>query len=316
MTRYVLGRLAAAVAVLIALSLLSFLMVRLIPGDPVANVINTATASAEQIAEVRARLGLDRPWLEQYFTWLGGLLTGQMGMSLTQPIPISEQVAARLPVTLELALLGTLFSILIGFPLGVAAAIHRGRWPDIAIRTGSFILIAAPVFVIAALIVLVNSTTLKLPLLTYTSWATDPVGHLGTLLVPGLLLGVPMGAVLARYIRNALLDTLDQDFIRTARAKGASPRRLALKHGLRNAMIPVITVLGAQLAVLVGGTIVIENVFVLPGMGTALISAINTTDYPTIQTLIVILGALYVLINLVVDLSYPLFDPRVRLVSR
>jgi len=311
--RYITGRVFAALAVLFALSLLCFFIVRLIPGDPVANIINTDSASPEQIAAIREQLGLNRPWPEQYLSWLWGLLIGQMGPSLTQPVMIQELVATRLPVTLELALIGSITSIIVGISLGVTAAIWRNKLPDILIRSLSFVSIAAPLFIVATLVVFLNSITLQLPLLAYRTWEQDPVAHFTSLLVPGLLLGIPMGAFLARYVRNSLLDLLEQDFIRTARAKGASSTRIVFRHALRNCMIPVVTVIGAQFALLVGGTIIIENVFVLPGLGSALISAVNSTDYPVIQTLVIILGAFYVFINLLVDLCYPLIDPRVRL---
>lgn len=313
MLRYITGRIFAALAVLFVLSLLCFFIVRLIPGDPVANIINTDSATPEQIEAIREQLGLNRPWLEQYLSWLGGLLSGQMGPSLTQPVMIQQLVGTRLPVTLELALIGSVTSIIVGVFLGVMAAIWRGRPADVFIRSLSFVSIAAPLFILATLVVFVNSLTFQLPLLAYRTWDQDPAAHFMSLLVPGLLLGIPMGAFLARYVRNSLIDLLEQDFIRTARAKGASSARVVFRHALRNCMIPVVTVIGAQFAMLVGGTIIIENVFVLPGIGSALISAVNSTDYPVIQTLVIILGAFYVVINLLVDLCYPLIDPRVRL---
>ncbi|WP_336661986.1 ABC transporter permease [Leucobacter sp. USHLN154] len=316
MLRYIAGRLAASIGVLFALSILCFLIVRLIPGDPVANIVDTDSATPEQIAAIREQLGLNRPWPEQYLTWLGGLLTGNLGRSLTMPVLLQEQVASRLPVTIELALIATVIAVLFGLTFGTAAAFWRGRVPDVSIRALAFLLISLPEFIAATFVVVVNSFTLRLPLLGYQSWEQSATGHLASLLVPGMLLGLGSGAVLTRYVRNSLLDALDQDYIRTARAKGASQLRLVFGHALRNSLIPVVTVVGTTMALLIGGTIVVENVFTLPGMGTALIAAMNTSDYPAIQSYVVILGAFYVLINLLVDLSYPLIDPRVRLVKK
>ena len=316
MLRYIVGRIAAAIGVLFALSILCFLIVRLIPGDPVANVVDTDSATPEQIEAIREQLGLNRPWIEQYLSWLGGLLTGNPGSSLTMPVLLQEQVAARLPVTIELAFIATIVAVIFGLCFGIAAAYWRGRVPDVSIRAPAFLLMSLPEFIAATFVVVVNSFTLQLPLLGYQSWEQSPSGHVMSLLVPGILLGLASGAVLTRYVRNSLIDALDQDYIRTARAKGASQLRLVFRHALRNSMIPVVTVVGTTLALLIGGTIVIENVFTLPGMGTALITAMNTSDYPAIQTYVVILGAFYVLINLLVDLSYPLIDPRVRLVKK
>lgn len=314
--RYIAGRVAAAVAVLIALSVLCFLIVRLIPGDPVANIVNSNSATPEHIASIRAQLGLDRPWPEQYLTWLGGLLTGNLGRSLTLPVLLQDQVATRLPVTIELAVIGTIVAVIFGLSFGTASAYWRGRVPDVSIRAVAFILLALPEFIAATLVVVVNSLTLRLPLLGYVPWEQSPTKNIMSLLVPGIVLGLTSGAVLTRYVRSSLLDALDQDYIRTARAKGASHLRLVFAHALRNSMIPVVTVIGTSLALLIGGTVVIENVFSLPGMGTALITAMNTSDYPAIQSYVVILGAFYVVINLLVDVSYPLIDPRVRLVKK
>jgi peptide/nickel transport system permease protein len=311
---YLLKRSATALLVLITLSVLVFSLVRWIPGDPVASFVDPNNPDPEQIAAIRHSLGLDRSWLAQYGSWISEAVRGNFGHSITQPYSVGEQIRSRLPVSVELGVLATLFGVLLGVPAGVASAVWRGRLPDLVFRIGSFAFLAIPAFVFGTFVLLVNSQTLRLRLIGYVPFSQDPLANLQRMVVPSLLLGLGLAALVCRYVRGTLLDTLGQDYIRTGRSKGASPARLVIRHALRNALIPVTTIVGVQLAALVGGTVVIENVFALPGMGNLLITAITTTDYPTIQASILVIGALYVAINLVVDLLYPLVDPRIRVV--
>lgn len=316
MLRYIGTRLLSALFVLFVLSVLVFSMVRVIPGDPLAGFADPANPDPAALDELRHELGLDRPWYVQYFVWLGGVLHGDLGQAITVPGAVSDLIAERLPLSLTLAVLATLFGVLMGVPAGVLAATRWRTASDHVVRGSSFVLLATPPFVLGTVLILINSLTTRLPLVGYTGAADDPVQAFGVLLLPALLIGLVLAAIIARYTRGALLDTLGQDFVRTARAKGASSRRLVGRHALRNALIPVTTVVGIELASLVGGTVVIEAVFALPGMGSLLLTGIRSSDYPIIQATVLLIGAVYVVINLVVDLLYPLIDPRVRVHTR
>ena len=312
MAKYLAKRLGAALLVLFALSLLSFGMVRMMPGDPALQYLNIENPDPNQLDEIRAELGLDQPWYIQYGEWLGGVVTGDFGSSLTKSQEIGSLLADRFPVSLQLAVIAVLVGLLIGLPSGVISAVRQGTPLDALIRGSSFLALSIPAFAIGAVLIMVNALTLKLPLIGYTPWETDPIGSILSLLAPALVLSLAMSAVVSRYSRGTVLDTLSQDYIRTARSKGVPTGRIVRGHALRNALIPVTTVVGIQLAALIGGTVVIENVFAIPGMGSMLIEAINSSDYPTIQASVLVLGACFVLINLVVDLLYPVIDPRVR----
>lgn len=315
MTRYILSRALSSLLVLFVLSVLVFSMVRIIPGDPLAAFVDPASPDPAKLDALRNELGLDQPWYTQYFVWLGGVLRGDFGQAITMPGNVSDLVAARLPLSLTLAVLATVFAVVLGIPAGVLAATRWRRLSDNLVRGSSFVLLATPPFVLGTVLILVNSLTLKLPLVGYAGAAGDPLRAIGVLILPALLIGIVLAAVVARYTRGTLLDTLGQDFVRTARAKGAPPGRLVIRHALRNALIPVTTVVGIELAALVGGTVVIEAVFALPGMGSLLLTGIRSSDYPIIQAAVLLIGAVYVLINFIVDLVYPLIDPRVRVHS-
>jgi len=310
--KYLAKRLGAALLVLFALSLLSFGMVRMMPGDPALQYLNIENPDPNQLDEIRAELGLDQPWYIQYGEWLGGVVTGDFGSSLTKSQEIGSLLADRFPVSLQLAVIAVLVGLLIGLPSGVISAVRQGTPLDALIRGSSFLALSIPAFATGAVLIMVNALTLKLPLIGYTPWESDPIGSILSLLAPALVLSLAMSAVVSRYSRGTVLDTLSQDYIRTARSKGVPTGRIVRGHALRNALIPVTTVVGIQLAALIGGTVVIENVFAIPGMGSMLIEAINSSDYPTIQASVLVLGACFVLINLVVDLLYPVIDPRVR----
>lgn len=312
MTRYIISRVLSSLFVLFVLSVLVFSMVRIIPGDPLSAFADPSNPDPAALDALRAELGLDQPWLTQYFVWLMGVLQGDFGRAITVPSEVSTLIAARLPLSLTLAVMATVFGTVIGIPAGVLAATRWRRAPDNTVRGMSFVLLATPPFVLGTVLILVNSLTLRLPLVGLAGASGDPVKMLGVLVLPALLIGLVLAAIVARYTRGTLLDTLGQDFVRTARAKGASPSRLVGRHALRNALIPVTTVIGIELAALVGGTVVIETVFALPGMGSLLLTGIRSSDYPIIQATVLLIGAVYVLINFIVDLVYPLIDPRVR----
>lgn len=312
MINFIVRRLVTAVFLLIVLSLLVFAMVRLMPGDPAAQYLGESNQDPEALAAIRQELGLDRPVLVQYFAWVGGMLTGNFGISLTRPFDIGAQIGIRLPASVQLAVLAIIIANLIGIPAGALAAIRSGKLTDTTIRVLSFIALSVPPFVLAAVIIAVNSQTMGLNLVGYTPLFANPFESIVRMLIPATVLALSISAIFARYTRNTLLDTLGEPFIRTARAKGASSSRIVFRHSLRNALVPVSTVVGIQLGTLIGGTIIVEVIFSIPGMGSLLLEAINSTDYPTIQACVMVLGALYILINLVVDVMYPIIDPRIQ----
>lgn len=316
MTRYIISRVLSSLFVLFVLSVLVFSMVRIIPGDPLAAFADPANPDPAALAALRSELGLDQPWITQYFVWLLGVVQGDFGAAITVPGEVSDLIAARLPLSLGLAVLATIFGVVMGIPAGVLAATRWRRPSDHIVRGSSFVLLATPPFVLGTVLILINSLTLRLPLVGYSGAASDPMRALGVLILPAFLIGLVLAAIIARYTRGTLLDTLGQDFVRTARAKGASSQRLVVRHALRNALIPVTTVVGIELAALVGGTVVIEAVFALPGMGSLLLTGIRASDYPIIQATVLLIGAVYVVINFIVDLIYPLIDPRVRVHTR
>lgn len=316
MARYILTRVLSSLFVLFVLSVLVFSMVRIIPGDPLAAFADPANPDPAALDALRTKLGLDRPWITQYFVWLFGVLRGDFGAAITIPGSVSSLIAARLPISITLAVLATLFGVIMGIPAGILAATRWRKPSDNIVRGTSFVLLATPPFVLGTVLILVNSLTLRLPLVGFSGAGNDPLRTIGVLILPALLIGLVLAAIIARYTRGTLLDTLGQDFVRTARAKGASPGRLVGRHALRNALIPVTTVVGIELAALVGGTVVIEAVFAIPGVGSLLLTGIRSSDYPIIQATVLLIGAVYVLINFIVDLVYPLIDPRVRVHAR
>lgn len=312
MTGFLLRRGLRALAVLLVLSLLISGLTHLVPGDP-ATMIAGEQGSPELRAQIRAQLGFDRPFLTQYLDWLGRALHGDLGSSLLDSRPVAPMIADRLPVSLQLALMATVLALLWGVTAGILAAAYRGRALDGLLNGGAFVGVAAPPFVVGALLVLVVSTTVPTwPVLSYVPFADDPVRNLQAMLLPAFVLSIPFGAALCRYLRSSIVEVQDQDFMRTAAAKGASRRRMILRHATRNALVPLLTATGLQFGVLVGGTVIIEQVFGLPGLGSLIVNAIGQHDFAVVQAAILTLGATYVSLNLLVDLLYPVVDPRIR----
>jgi peptide/nickel transport system permease protein len=312
---FILRRIGSALIVLFLLSLMVFAMVRVMPGDPAAALVDPTHPDPKVIAQIHHELGLDKPWPTQYFTWLFDVLRGNFGNSLTKPYGVLELLGHRLPVSLELAIYAAVLGILIGIPAGVLSARRVNGIPDIVARALTFVFIATPPFALGTMLILVNSLTLRIKMTGYVPLTEDPIGNLTVMFWPALLLGLVFASVLARYLRGTLLETFMDDYSRTARAKGALPSRIVWRHSLRNALTPVLTIGGIELAALVGGTVVIESVFSLPGIGTALVDAIRASDYTVIQAGVLLLGVVYIVINLVVDLLYPVVDPRIRVAS-
>ena len=313
MIAYVVRRLIGLVISLFLVSILVFLAMRVLPGDP-AQVMLGMEAEPETLARLRQDLGLDRPLPIQYAAWARGLLTGDLGESLQYGVPIGELVASRLAVTVPLAGLAVAIAVLIGIPLGLFAATRRGRLGDYGVMLLSQLGLAVPAFWLGILLILVFAVRLGwLSSGGFVPWSESALGALRSLFLPALALGAIRAAVVARLSRAAMLDVLHQDYLRTARGKGLSERVVLWKHALRNALLPVVTSIGMQFAALLAGTIIIENVFYLPGLGRFAFQAISQRDLPVVQDIVLLIAALVVGVNLLVDLGCALLDPRVRL---
>jgi peptide/nickel transport system permease protein len=314
MLRLVLTRLADLLLVLFGVSVIVFLMIRLIPGDAVAIMLGANTeVTPDRIAELRARIGLDRPLLEQYAAWAGAMLKGDLGTSLWTGRPVAGEILVHLWPTLELTLLALLLGGLLAVPAGCLMAQSRGRAADVAMRIGAIAGLTIPSFWLGIVLILVLSVVAPgFASLGYVPFTDDPAGNLQRMALPALALALPILANLSRLVRSAMLDALGQDYIRTARAKGAPERRVVYRHALRNALIPFVTSLGIQAGYLLGGAIVVEQVFAIPGLGRLILGAIAERNYPLIQATILVVTAGFAAVNCAVDLLYGLIDPRVR----
>ena len=312
MGRFLAGRLAATLPVMGVVAVIVFLLLRLAPGDPAAILAGDA-ASPEQIAAIRARLGLDQPMPEQFATWIGRLLHGDLGTSIISNKPVAALILDRMEPTLALAATTILFAVLVAVPLGVVAAWRHNTWIDRAVMALSVAGFSVPVFVLGYLLIFGFAMNLRwLPVQGYVPIADGVWPFLSRLILPTLTLSVIYIALIARTTRSSVLEVLGEDYIRTARAKGIAEARVLRRHALRNAAIPVISVIGLGIALLISGVVVTESVFNLPGLGRLTVDAVLARDYPVIQGVILLFSALYVLINLAIDLSYLLFDPRIR----
>lgn len=314
MGAYLARRLLATALTLLGVSLLVFGMVRLIPGTIVEQLLGQAAmGSPEVLASFRRFFGLDRPVYLQYVDWLGAVLRGDLGVSWLSGKPVLALFLERLPVSAELALLAVGWSLLLGVPLGTASAVWRGGVRDGAIRVVATLGLSLPAFWQGTVLILLFSIYLGwMPSLQWVSLARNPGANLATMALPALTLGTATAAMITRMSRSSMLDVLGREYIRTARAKGVSERSVTFHHALRNALIPVVTVAGVQLGYIVGGIVVVEDVFTLPGVGRLLLDAIFQRDYPVVQGVILLLGAIFMTLNLVVDLLYAALDPRLR----
>jgi len=309
---YVARRVLLALLTLWGVTFVVFALVRLMPGDAVVALLQDY-AYAKDVAEMRHTLGLDRPIPVQYADWLGGVLHGDLGDSLRSKTPIAAELGNRIPVTLELGLLGMLVGLLIAVPVGVLSAVKQHHWGDYAARALAIGMLAIPGFWLGTLVVTLPSIWFKwTPPLIYTRFTSDPVRNLGIVIVPAVILGLGLSGTLLRLTRAQMLEVLRQDYVRTAQAKGLRAGAVVLRHALRNALIPIVTLIGLQVSILIGGSVVLEQIFVLPGMGRYLLEAIQYRDYPVIQALNLLFAAAIILSNLVVDLAYGWLDPRVR----
>jgi peptide/nickel transport system permease protein len=317
---FVTRRLLITVPLLLVISFAVFSMVLLLPGDPALTLAGGAhAATAAKVAQIRRQLHLNDGFFAQYGLWLSHVLRGNLGHSLFTPASVpSANVATAIrihfPVTLSIAAGGMVVAVLIGLPTGIVAGLRPRSWADRIVTAVSSVGVAVPDFWLAMLLVIFLAIHLHLlPPLGYTPFATSPLSWFQHLLLPWLALGFGGAATVARQIRGSLIDTLDQDYMRTALAKGLSPVRIVGKHALKNAVSPVVTIVGIQFGYLLGGTFIIENIFSLPGIGTYMIQAIDTKDLPVVQGVALLTATTFVLVNLVVDVIYAYLNPKVRL---
>jgi peptide/nickel transport system permease protein len=310
--RYLAGRLLVALPSLLIASLIVFTLPRLIPGDAVALMLEE-NAYARDLDELRAKLGLDRPLHVQYVEWVGRVIRGDLGESLWTRRPIREELGRRLPVTLELGLLATAFAVLIAVPVGLVSAVRQDTLRDYLARSAAILGLSVPGFWLATLAIVLPALWWGWrPATGFTEFGEAPLLHLGQFVLPAAILGLASAAGLMRLTRGMLLEVLRQDYVRTAWAKGLRQPAVVLKHSLKNALIPVVTVLGIQLAQIVGGAVIIETIFGFPGMGRFLVEAITHRDYPVIQGVNLVVVSVIILVNLAVDALYAVLDPRIR----
>ncbi|MDH4619548.1 ABC transporter permease [Brevibacillus sp. AY1] len=311
--RFYIRKLATLLSTVLLVSVITFLVFQILPGDP-AEIVLGVDADPHQLAELRKTMGLDRPVAERYASWVTDTVTGDFGTSLRYQRPVADIVAERLPVTLSLSVMSVGLTLLIGLPLGIYIARKDGQLSSMLLSVFTQLGLAVPSFWLGFILILVFSVTFKLfPTYGYVPWSEDPVGAFKSMFLPSLALAIPGIAVVIRYLRNTLLDQFRMDYVRTARSKGLREKSIMYRHILRNSLIPVLTIVGLLIADTLGGSIVVENVFALPGLGNLLITSIGTRDLPLLQTLVLYIAIIVVLINFVVDILYKVIDPRIRL---
>ena len=333
MFQFILRRLGMVIPTFIGVSILAFSLIHLIPGDPVTVMGGERGFSDEQRAEIEAMLGIDKPFLQQYFIYISNVVRGDLGTSFVTREPVMDEFLTLFPATIELTFFAALFSISVGLTLGIIAAVKRGSFFDHTVMTISLAGYSMPIFWWGLLLILLVSVQLDLTpvagridvmfwvdevtgFMIIDAWLSGEEGAvksaLAHLILPSIVLGTIPMAVIARMTRSSMLEVLGEDYIRTARAKGLSPTRLVLKHGLRNALIPVVTVIGLQVGTLLSGAILTETIFAWPGIGKWLVEAIGRRDYPVVQGGLLIIATIIIVINLLVDLMYGIINPRVR----
>jgi len=312
MWSYLLKRILAVIPVLLVVAIIVFLMLRLTPGDPASNLAGDA-ATSEDIAKLRVDLGLEEPLPVQFGIYISNLLRGDFGESYYYKRPVISMVADGVGPTLSLAFFTIVLACIIAVPLGTLAAYRQGTWLDRFVMGFSVVGFSVPVFVIGYVLIYIFSVKLSwFPVQGYQPLSEGVGGWAYRLILPSMALSVIFVALIARMTRTSVLEVLNEDYIRTARAKGLSQRRILLKHALRNAAVPIVTIIGIAIAILISGVVVTESVFAIPGLGLLTLDAIQGRDYPTVQALIVLFSVVYVGINLFIDLIYTLLDPRIR----
>ncbi|MDP8908449.1 MAG: ABC transporter permease [Chloroflexota bacterium] len=309
---YILRRLLTMIPVLLLVSVLVFSLIHLIPGDPAVSILGEE-ATPQAVAALRAKLGLDQPIPVQYAKWLGSVLRGDLGRSIRSNQPVSEAIAERLPVTVELAILSIAISLSIAIPAGIVAAMRRNSVLDAGSTFLALLGVSLPNFFLAILLILVFGVQLQvLPPFGYQPITQGLGGNLQRMILPAITLGTALAAIVTRMMRSSLLEVLDQDYIRTARAKGLREGRMIQAHALKNALMPVVTIVGLQIGGLLGGAIITESIFVLPGIGRLLVDAIFQRDFPLVQGVVLFVSLAFLFSNFAVDIAYAYLDPRIR----
>jgi peptide/nickel transport system permease protein len=312
MWSFIFRRLLATIPVILVVAIFVFLMLRLTPSDPAA-IIAGDNANAEQVAAIRKQLGLDEPMVTQFFIWGGKILTGDLGESFFFKKTVASLIADRVQPTVSLAIFTMLLAILIAVPIGVLAAAKQGTWIDRLVMGFSVAGFSIPVFVIGYLLIYVFAIQLQvLPVQGYTRIEVNPGDWFRRLILPASTLAIVYIALIARMTRTSMLEVLSEDYVRTARAKGQIERKVLFRHALRNAAVPIVTVIGIGVALLIGGVVVTESVYTIPGLGRLTVDAVLARDFPVIQAVILLFSLVYVMINLIVDIIYTLLDPRIR----
>lgn len=311
MIAFALRRLLTTIPTLFIVTLLVFGLVRFLPGDP-ARLMLGEYATPQAVEELRERMGLNEPIPTQYVLWLSSVVRGDLGNSLVDNTPVSRLILTKLPTTIELAVLSMVVALLIAIPAGTISAVYRGSPLDNAVTLSSLIGISLPNFFLGILLIFLFSVQLRwVPASGFVSLTVDPARNLALMIMPAITLGVGLGSILTRYLRASLLETLNQDFIRTARAKGVADRAVIMKHGMRNALIPVITTFGLQLGTLLGGAIITEQIFSIPGFGRLLVDAVATRDLPVVQGVVLMAAVAVFVVSFIVDMLYAAADPRI-----
>ncbi len=314
MLKFIINRALLMIPILIGVSLVTFIIVRSIPGDPVRVLIGfDQRATPEQIENIRRSYGLDQPLPVQYLKWMGHVVQGDLGASLRTKRPLTTELGLRLPVTAELTILAAFIGSVPALVLGTAAAMRRNTRFDWMTTGFTMIGISVPNFLLATVLVLIFSFKLKwLPPVGYTPFTENPIENLKTMILPAVSLALPFMAILMRFTRSSVLEVTGQEYVRVARAKGLPQRRVLLRHILPNAGIPILTIAGIQVAALLGGTVIVEQIFGLPGVGRYIYEAIANRDYPVVQSVVLVMATIFVLVSLIVDITYAVLDPRLR----
>lgn len=313
MARYIARRIFFIIPVALLVSFVTFMIIHLVPGDP-ARVLLGESATPQTVAALRQQLGLNKPLIDQFALWLWQALHGNLGQSIQLQQPVLQAIEQRLPVTAELGVASLLYSLILALPLGIYAATHRNTWIDGVVNVSSLVATAIPSFVLGLVFILVLAVSVRIfPPGGYASFDSNPLANLRDLILPMITLGTGAVAVNMRQIRANMIEVLGQDYVRTARAKGLSERRINYIHALRNAMLPLLTIVGLQVGALIAGAFVVETIFLWPGIGQLAVQSILAKDYPVVQGVVLLSAFSYMAANLLVDIGYVLLDPRIQL---